>query len=171
VQFFTAEGVSAAKFFVRDLDRAESFHALVQAYAASGQTADERVTAAGPVAYMPFERLVAARHDGLLRFLQAASNAAIPLHLKVRNQAAALTTTKVIERIKRSDRMPWVNVLDEGLDVHLHEESLRYVRLSRDPDSDSGSFHWFSDRRGIALSVRVSDGWLDLAHTTAAISV
>jgi putative heme degradation protein len=169
VQFFTAEGISAAKFFLRDQERVETFRALVEAYSASDQTGREHVAQVASSAYMPLERLVATRHDGLLRFLQAASAATIPLHLKVRNDAATLTTNKVIEQIKRSDRMPWVNVLDEGLDLHLHEDSLRYVRLSRDPDGDSGWFHWFSDRRGIALSVQVANRWSELTRTIAKI--
>jgi putative heme degradation protein len=170
MQFFTAAGISAAKFFLRETDRAETFRALAHAYSASEQTANELVTAAAPAAYMPFERLVAARHDGLFKFLQAASSSAVPLQLVVRSGAATLTTAKRIERVKRSDKLPWVNILDDGLDVHLHEESLRYVRLSRDPDTDSGWFHWFSDRRGVALSVRTSERWSELARAATAIT-
>ena len=170
VQFFTAEGVSAAKFFLRETDRAETFRALAQAYSASEQTANELVRAAAPAAYMPLERLVASHHDGLLKFLQAASDSAVPLQLVVRSGAATLTTTKSIRRVKRSDEVPWVNILDDELDVHLHEESLRYVRLSRDPDTDSGWFHWFSDRRGVALSVRVPERWSELARAAASIA-
>jgi putative hemin transport protein len=170
IQFFTAEGVSAAKFFLREMDRVETFRALVHAYSASEQTANELVTATAPAAYMPLERLVAIRHDGLFKFLQAASSSAVSLQLVVRSGAATLTTAKRIERVKRSDKGAWVNVLDDGLDVHLHEESLRYVRLSRYPDVDSGWFHWFSDRRGVALSVRVSEHWSELARAAAAIA-
>ena len=170
MQFFTAEGVSAAKFFLREIGRVETFRALLHAYSASEQTANESVTAAAPSAYMPLERLVAARHDGLFKFLQAASSNAVPLQLVVRSGAATLTTAKRIERVKRSDKLPWVNILDNELDMHLHEESLRYVRLSRDPDTDSGWFHWFSDRRGVALSVRATERWSELARAAAAIT-
>jgi putative heme degradation protein len=171
VQFFTAAGASAAKFFLREMDRVETFRALAHGYSASEQTANELVTASAPVAYMPLERLVATRHDGLFKFLQAASSNAVPLRLVVRSDAATLTTTKRIERVKRSDKGAWVNVLDDGLDMHLHEESLRHVRLSRDPDADSGWFHWFSDRRAVALSVRVSEGWSELAEAATALRV
>jgi putative hemin transport protein len=171
IQFFTAEGVSAAKFFLREMDKVETFRALAHAYSASEQTADELVTAAAPTAYMPLERLVAARHDGLFKFLQAASSSAVTLQLVVRSGSATLTTAKSIERVKRSDKLPWVNILDDGLDMHLHEENLRYVSLIRDPDTDSGWFHWFSDRRAVALSVRVSEGWSELAEAAAALRV
>jgi len=170
VQFFTATGVSAAKFFLRETDGVETLRALAHAYSASEQTPNELVTAAAPAAYMPLERLIAARHDGLLKFLQLASSSAIPLRLVVGSGAATLTTAKSIEHVKRSDKLPWVNILDDGLDVHLHEESLRYVRLSRAPDTESGWFHWFSDRRGVALSVRVSEHWSALARAAAAIT-
>jgi putative hemin transport protein len=170
MQFFTAAGVSAAKFFLREMDRVEAFRALAHAYSASEQTANEPVTAAAAAAYMPLERLVAARHDGLFNFLKAASSSAVPLQLVMRSGTATLTTVKRIERVKRSDKGAWVNVLDDGLDVHLHEESLRYVRLRRDPDKDSCWFHWFSDRRGVALSVHVSEHWSELSRAAAAIT-
>jgi putative heme degradation protein len=170
LQFFTAEGTSAAKFFLRHDSSIPAFRSLVQEYANSDQTVMETATAPTPVSYMPLERLVAIRHDGLLHFLQAASRAQNPLHLLVRSGAAAVRTTKVIERVKRSDKGGWVNVLDDGLDLHLHEDKLRYLRLGRDPDADSGWFHWFSDRRAVALSVRVDRGWKELAQTTVAVN-
>lgn len=170
LQFFTAAGVSTAKFFLRQTDGIETFRALAQAYSAPDQSTEEEVGAAAPTAYMPLERLVAARHDGLLRFLQAASASSVSLQLLVRSGAASLTTTKTIERVKQSDKGAWVNVLDDGLDLHLHEASLRYLHLSRDADTDSGWFHWFSDRRAVALSVRVSTGWSELAHAATALA-
>jgi len=169
LQFFTAEGVSAAKFFLRHDSGIAPFRSLVQEYADSDQSATESVALPTPVAYMPLERLVAARHDGLLRFLQAASRTQNPLHLLVRSGAASIRTTKVVERVKRSDKGGWVNVLDDGLDLHMHEDKLRYLRLGRDPDADSGWFHWFSDRRAVALSVRVGRGWKELAQTAVAL--
>ena len=159
LQFFTAEGVSAAKFFLRHAGGIDAFRALVQAFADPDQAATETVAPPKPTAYMPLEQLVAARHGGLLGFLQTASRAGYPLHLLVRSGAASLTTTKVIERVKRSDKVAWLNVLDDGLDLHLDEVKLRYLRWNRDPDANSGWFHWFAERRAVALSIRVGEGW------------
>ncbi len=170
-QFFTADGTSAAKFFLRHAGGSDAFRALVQAFADPDQAAAQTVAPARPTAYMPLERLVAAHYGGLLGFLQTASRAGYPLHLLVRSGAASLTTTKVIERVKRSDQVAWVNVLDDGLDLHLHEKKLRYLRLSRDADANAGWLHWFSERRAVALSVRVGDGWTELTRAAAAIGV
>jgi putative heme degradation protein len=170
LQFFTAEGVSAAKFFLRHDSSIAAFRSLVRERADSDQSTMETAASLQPASYMPLERLVAVRHDGLLRFLQAASRAQYPLHLLVRSGAASVRTTKVVERVKRSDKGGWVNVLDDGLDLHLHEDKLRNLRLGRDPDADSGWFHWFSDRRAVALSVRVGGGWTELAQTAVAVN-
>ena len=170
-QFFTAAGLSAGKFFLRQDGSVAAFRNLVQAFSAPDQTTEEAVMAARPVAYLPLERLVAARHDGLLEFLEAASRAQQPVQVLVRNGAASLTTTKAVGRVKRSEKGGWVNVLDDGLDLHLHEDKLRYLRLTRDPDSDSGWFHWFSDRREVALSVRIREGWTQLARVASTISI
>jgi putative heme degradation protein len=164
LQFFTAEGVSTAKFFLRPGSNFLAFDKLVQTYSNPDQSAVEVVMPPRHTAYLPLERLVAVRHTGLLAFLQFASRAHYPLHLLVRSGAASLTTAKVVERVQRSEKGGWVNVLDDGLDLHLEEDRLRYLRPSRDPDMDSGWFHWFSDRRAIALSVRVREGWRELAR-------
>jgi putative heme degradation protein len=170
LQFFNAEGVSAAKFFLRHDSSIPAFRSLVRERADSDQSTMETAVPSTPVSYMPLERLVAVRHDGLLRFLQAASRTQNPLHLLVRSGAAWVRTTKVVERVKRSDKGGWVNVLDDGLDLHLHEDKLRYIRLARDPDADSGWFHWFSDRRAVALSARVSRDWKELSQTAVAVN-
>jgi putative heme degradation protein len=165
LQFFTAEGVSTAKFFLRPGGNIAAFATLVQAYSDPDQSTSETSAPPRNTAYLPLERLVAVHHPGLLGFLQLASRTHHSLHLVVRSGAASLTTTKTIERVKRSDKGGWVNVLDDSLDLHLHEDKLRYLRLSRDADRDSGWFHWFSDRRAIALSVRVDEGWRELARS------
>jgi putative hemin transport protein len=171
LQFFTAAGVSAAKFFLRQNGSVTAFRTLVEAFAAPDQSPQQTVTAAQPVAYLPLERLVAVRHDGLLAFLETARRARLQLQVLLRNGAASLTTSKAVERVKRSDRGVWVNVLDDGLDLHLHERSLRYLRLVRAPDADAGWFHWFSDRREVALSVHVRENWTDLARIAGAIAL
>lgn len=171
LQFFTAEGTSTAKFFLRRDSSIAAFRALVQAFSAADQSTAETVTAAQPIAYFPLERLVAVRHDGLRDFLETASRGGMRLQLLVRNSGASLTTGKTVERVKRSDRGDWINVLDDGLDLHLHEKTLRYLRLARDPDADAGWFHWVSDRRETSLSVHVQQDWSNLARAASAVAL
>ena len=159
LQFFTDDGTSAAKFFLRPDSDLTQFLTLVQRYADRDQCADEIVGAARPHPYSPVDRLTEAPEGALFAFLNVARDAKAPLTFIVRNPAAVLSATKSIDRVKRSDAGGWVNVLDEGMDLHLHEEHVRYVRLVPDAESDSGYFHWLSEQRVVMLSVHTATSW------------
>ena len=78
----------------------------------------------------------------LQAFLQTAVQLQEALTFVTRNDAACLSTSKAIERVKRSDRGGWVNVLDDGMDIHLHEDGIRYLRAVADANGDGGWLHW-----------------------------
>jgi putative heme degradation protein len=164
LQFFTEEGVSAAKFFLRPTSDVQAFRDLVQDCADENQSTGERIVPGVPGTQDPVQGLHPVSEDALLRFLEHASRAQRALHLAVGNAGTALSTTKVIERVKRSDQGGWVNVLDEGLDVHLHDERIRFVQPAREREAASGWFHWFAGQRERALSVHVESGWDELAQ-------
>ena len=104
--------------------------------------------------------------DALTGFLDAAAQSRRPLTFVARNDAASLSTSKTVDRVKRSDRGGWVNVLHDEMDIHLHDERIRYVRCVA--DADGGWLHWYSDEQAIALSVRCSQGWKELAQAAGA---
>jgi putative hemin transport protein len=164
LQFFTAEGVSAAKFFLRPASEVQAYRELVRAFADENQSDREDVVPAAASAPVPAQRLRPAAEDALLNFLRCASRGHRPLRLRVHNGAAALVTSKVIERVKRSEKGGWVNVLDDGLNLHLHEERIRFVQALAGRAPDSGWFHWFGGQHEIALSVQVDSTWEELAQ-------
>jgi hypothetical protein len=51
------------------------------------------------------------------------------------------------------------------MDIHLHEDGIRYLRPVADADGDAGWLHWFSEDEVIALSVRCKQGWHALARS------
>jgi putative hemin transport protein len=164
LQFFTAEGVSAAKFFLRPGADVAAFRSLVQAHADADQSRAETVSAQASIARLPLEPLAAAADDALFDFLHAARSSGLVLTFLVRSPGATLSASKRIERVKRSERGEWLNVLDDGLDLHLHQTRLRYLRAQRTGEADAGWVHWLSDQRAVALSVHCHEGWSDLCR-------
>jgi putative hemin transport protein len=164
LQFFTAEGMSAAKFFLRPGGDLHALGDLVRAFAGPDQSPQEAIEPRAPESSLPLQRLASAAPGALLAFLQTAAESRHALTFVARNRAACLSTNKPVERVKRSDRGGWVNVLDEGMDIHLHDDRIRYLRSVPDPGGDGGWLHWFSERQAIALSVRCGEGWQALAR-------
>jgi putative hemin transport protein len=165
LQFFTAAGTSAAKFFLRPASDVHAFAQLVAAFASSDQSPDESTEPDVAEFRLPLQRTAPVASGALDAFLQAAVQLQQALTFVTRNDAACLSTSKAIERVKRSDRGGWVNVLDDGLDIHLHEDGIRYLRPVSDADGDAGWLHWFSEDEVIALSVRCRQGWQALARS------
>jgi len=170
VQFFTVEGTSAAKFFLPHGSDAHAFAQLTGAFASLDQSSQEPIDFAPERLSLPWGRPTPAAPDALLAFLQTAAQSRLPLTFVVRNRAACLYASKAIEHVKRSDRGGWVNVLDEGMDVHLHESRIPYLRYASDFGSDGRWLHWYSDQQTIALSVRCSQGWRALTAAAGAAS-
>jgi putative hemin transport protein len=171
VQFFTAEGTSAAKFFLRPAGDVQAFTQLTSALASPDQSSQESIdSGAAESLSLPLERAAPAAPGALLAFLRAAAQARQALTFVVRNRAACLYTSKTIERVKRSDRGGWVNVLDDEIDIHLHEDGIRYLSREADPDTDGGWFHWFSERQDAALSVRCRQNWCALAQAAGILN-
>ena len=163
IQFFTAAGSSAAKFFLRPRSNLSAFANLVGAYTGpdqSQQEAVERKVAEPEVSLDP----PAAAPGALTAFLEAAVQVRRPLTFVVRNDAASLSSTRTAERVKRSDRGGWMNLLHDEMDIHLHDDRIRYLRCVADPAADAGWLHWYSDEQAIALSVQCNQGWKELAR-------
>ena len=164
IQFFTAAGISAAKFFLRPAGDVKAFTELLNGFADSNQSPQEPVEAGSGESGLTVQELALAPNGALLAFLQTLAGSQHALTFVVRNPAACLATSKAIERVKRSEAGGWVNVLDHDLDVHLHEDRIRYLRPVPDAVGDAGWLHWFSDQQAIALSVRCDLGWQALAR-------
>ncbi len=170
VQLFTAEGTSAAKFFLRPGSNVQAFAQLMGAFASPDQSSQESIDSTAAEVSLPLQQLAPAAPGALLAFLQAAARSRQASTFVVRNRAACLYTSKTIERVKRSDRGGWVNVLDDEMDIHLHDDGIRYLRPVADPDADGGWFHWFSDQQAVALSVRCRQGWTELVRATNSVT-
>jgi putative hemin transport protein len=164
LQFFTAAGISTAKFFLRPASNVDAFAQLVAAFAISDQSPQESTEPKGAEFRLPLQHTAPVAPGALQAFLQTAVQLQEPLIFVTRNDAACLSTSKAIERVKRSDRGGWVNVLDDGMDIHLHEDGIRYLRPVSDADGDAGWLHWFSEEEVIALSVHCKLGWQRLAR-------
>ncbi|HUF19648.1 MAG TPA: ChuX/HutX family heme-like substrate-binding protein [Burkholderiales bacterium] len=144
LQLFTGSGESAAKFFLTAESNLDAFEALVQAYAADNQGPEEGI-AEGTVRAPEAQ---AAEPASLAAFLHEAARLAQPVEVVVANSAASQKTVKVLESIKRSDRGGWINVLDPGLDLHLHEDRITRVRVEGD------TFRWLADDDTEAFTAR-----------------
>ena len=166
-QFFTAAGTSAAKFFLRPASDVDAFARLVAAFANTDQSTQETISAAPAATSTSLEHPRTVASGGLMAFLQTAARLRQSLTFVTRNDAACLSTSKVIERVKRSDRGGWVNVLDDGLDIHLHEDGIRYLKPVADESGDGGWLHWFSEDQAIAIAVRCDQDWQTLARSAA----
>ncbi|HXX10582.1 MAG TPA: ChuX/HutX family heme-like substrate-binding protein [Burkholderiales bacterium] len=166
IQFFTAAGTSAAKFFLRPSSNLGAFANLVSAFADPNQSQRETVERTAMESEVMLQQPRDAASDALTAFLDAAARSRQPLTFVARNDAASLSTSKAVDRVKRSDRGGWVNVLHDEMDIHLHNERIRYVRCVA--DGDGGWLHWYSDEQAIALSVRCGQGWKELAQAACA---
>jgi putative hemin transport protein len=158
-QFFTAAGTSAAKFFLRPASDVDAFAHLIAAFTSPNQSPQEPTSPKLAASIAPLEQTTSVAPGALMAFLQTAARLRHSLTFVTRNAAACLSTSKAIERVKRSDRGGWVNVLDGGLDIHLHEDGIRYLKPVADETGDGGWLHWFSEQQAIALSVRCSHDW------------
>ncbi|HTO43168.1 MAG TPA: ChuX/HutX family heme-like substrate-binding protein [Burkholderiales bacterium] len=168
VQFFTAAGTSAAKFFLRPSSNLSAFANLVSTFADPDQSQLENIEHPATESGSPLQRLPAAPLGGLTAFLGMAEQLRQLLTFVVRNEAATLSTSRAVERVKRSDRGGWMNVLHDEMDIHLHDERIRYVRCVPDADAGAGWLHWYSDEQAIALSVRCGESWEELAQAARA---
>ena len=158
-QFFTAAGISAAKFFLRPASDVDAFAHLIAAFTSANQSPQETTSPKLAASIASLEHTTNVAPGALMAFLQTAARLRHSLTFVTRNGAACLSTSKAIERVKRSDRGGWVNVLDDGLDIHLHEDGIRYLKPVADENGDGGWLHWISEQQAIALSVRCSQDW------------
>jgi putative heme degradation protein len=168
IQFFTAAGTSAAKFFLRPSSKLDAFADLVSALASPDQSAKEIIEREAAKSDVALQPLAPAASGALTAFLHAAAQSRQPLTFVVRNRAACLSTSKTVDRVKHSDRGGWVNVLHDEMDIHLHDDRIRYLRCVPDSSRDSGWLHWYSDEQTIALSVRCAVGWTQLVRAASA---
>jgi len=162
LQFFDASGVSIVKLVLRPESDAPAFDRLVADFQSRDGpepppqqrwTADAVSRAGIPV---PAGALGA--------FLHRAAALRSPLGLRVGNGTATLEVHAPIHRIKRSDRAPWINILDDSLDVHLFETQLVAVAIERFGE-DAGSVHWVAPDGSVAFSATLSRGLEELAAT------
>jgi putative hemin transport protein len=147
LQFFTARGTSAGKFFLTPASDEAGYAALVQRHAAADQSDRETVDPAAPALPGPPAPSVA---GSLAGFLFEASRLGLPVEIEVANEAAVQVSVKRLEHIKRSDRGGWINVLDPGLDLHLHEA--RIVSVQALERGSGGLLRWFADDGSEALA-------------------
>jgi len=168
VQFFTAEGTSAAKFFLRPDSDVDAFAQLVSSLVSQDQSSRESIDSTSVELSPPPPPSAPAAPEALGAFLQAAAQSQRPLTFLVRNRAACLHTSRTIEHVKQSDRSGWVNVLDKGMDLHLQNSRIQRLRTVAEPGTDGGWFHWYSDQQEIALSVRCTHGWTALTDAAGA---
>ena len=164
-QFFTAAGTSAAKFFLRPASDVDAFAHLISAFTSANQSPQEPISPKLAASIAPQEQTTSVAPGALMAFLQTAARLRHSLTFVARNCAACLSTSKAIERVKRSDRGGWVNVLDDGLDIHLHEDGIRYLKPVADENGDGGWLHWFSEQQANALSVRCRQDWSALVRS------
>src|SRR5262249_31957660 len=111
IQFFTTAGTSAAKFFLRPSSNLSAYAGIVSDYASPDQSQRETVERRIPESDVPLECLPAAPPGTLTTFLDAAVQLRRPLTFVVRNDAATLSSSRMVERVKRSDRGGWMNAL------------------------------------------------------------
>jgi putative heme degradation protein len=168
IQFFTPAGTSAAKFFLRPSSNVDAFVDLVSVYTSPDQSPKETTEREAADLGVALQLPAPAASGALTAFLQAAAQSRQPLTFVARNGAASLSTSKTVDRVKRSDRGGWVNVLHDEMDIHLHDDRIRYLQCVPDPGADGGWLHWYSDEQAIALSVRCGQGWKELARAARA---
>jgi len=137
LQLFDREGVSIAKLILRPESDRTGFEAIVRRLRLDEPSplADDSPAASPRFEESPCEALSAFLHEA----------AGKPRRFSVSNRCATLQAEHAISRVKRSDRVCWINVLDAGLDLHLHEGRIRRLEAGR---------HWIADDGTAAISVQ-----------------
>ena len=98
----------------------------------------------------------------LASFLHRAAALGVALQIRVCNFGAWMQACSPVRRVKRSERAPWINVLDPELELHLYEERIRGLRLEQQ-SQDCGWLHWLADDGACAFSVRAGREFAALA--------
>jgi putative hemin transport protein len=160
LQLFDRAGATLVKVVFKDPGIEAPFQELVAALSSDSQAAPEPEgleTVPDAQRAAPPDR--PARNDTLAAFLRRASELSHPVRFCVRNTGASIEATAPIQRIKRSSRAPWINVLDPGLDLHLYEARITGLRGEQDADTDSTNrwLHWLADDGTLALSTSVAE--------------
>lgn len=149
IQLFDGRGSAVAKFFLTPESDAVGYKTLVARFQSGDQGTVEAVV---EDSVAPLQRPADAAPASLAGFLYETSRLARTIEIAVGNDAASQRTTKNVERIKRSERGGWINVLDPGLDLHLHEERIRRLRVT---GAGAGTtLHWLADDGTEAFSAR-----------------
>lgn len=161
LQLFDASGVSAVKLVAAV--SSEDFQAIVNPLRHIRQSRQE------PVELSPLQASGVPgglRPGALDRFLHRAAALGTPLDIRVRNAAATLGVVSPIRRVKRSERAPWINVLDPDLEIHLHEARIDSFRLE---DFSSGAaLHWHCDKGEPAVWIGCTGDFESLARAARA---
>ena len=155
LQLFDPSGETVMKVVCRDEASAFAFEELAERFRHDEQSSPP-VRARDNAAMAPPAGLPAP----LVDFLHAAAKSGRPLGISVSNRGARLEATTPIHRVKRSSRAPWINVLDPGLDLHLHEA--RIVLCSDESVPTGRRVDWFADDLSLAVSMQwegALDGW------------
>ena len=163
LQLFDAAGVTVLKLVFREQSD-DDFNRVVNPLLHSSQTVDETVDPEPrPARAEPAPRPRAA----LGEFLQCAARLGVPLEIQVSNSGASVQARVPIQRVKRSERALWINVLDPGLDLHLWEERICTARAEAE-SRDCGSLRWIADNGVTAFSVRAARGFEALSQAARA---
>ncbi len=157
LQLFDAAGATIVKIVFRGESTVAPYRALSDELRHPSQSRQEPPSA-GANRTAPEKSGEAAN---LAAFLERAAQLAVPLRFTVRNAAASLEAATPIRRVKRSERAPWINVLDPGIDLHLHEARIRAV-IAEPGGGDSGWLHWLADDGSRAFSVEARHGFGEL---------
>jgi putative hemin transport protein len=157
VQLFDASGATLIKIVLRPESSVDAFERFVETLKSDGSIA---AGARSPQATQMPRSLVPGR---LAAFLQEAARLSVPLRFVVQNAGARIDTTTRIHRVKRSDRAPWINVLDPELDLHLHEQALTGIAC------ESRWLHWYGACDRPALSVECTDSFTALARSVSGL--
>lgn len=161
LQLFDASGVSAVKLVAVS---AGEFGTLVNTLRHARQSRQEPVELAPLQASGAREGM---RPGALDAFLHRAAALGTPLDIRVRNPAATLGVVSPIRRVKRSERAPWINVLDPDLEIHLHEARIRAFNLDQGA-CGAGALNWHADSGEPAMWMGCTRDFESLARAARA---
>lgn len=154
LQLFDAAGVTLVKIVFRAPQLGEgAFRRVVQALRERSQETPS-VESAGPVDAVP-AKAHPLRRDVLAGFLRRAAELSHPLRIRVANAGVSLECATSIQRIKRSSRAPWINVLDPQLDLHLYEARIQAVTHAQ----DCATLSWLADDGTEAFTTGVTEAF------------
>lgn len=145
VQLFDSAGNSIAKLVVQA--GGGRFDQLVEALRLSVPEPLPEPVPGVPASLRP-QRGDLVAENALAAFLHNAAGLAAPLRIVVSHAHGMLQAETRIHRVKRSDRAPWINVLDPELDLHLFEARIRRLAME-----GTSTFHWLADDGAVAFSV------------------